>query len=333
MSVFWTKGPKGAGSKLRVLADPGVAAWGMILGLLLAVAGAIAWAAGVIGGATGLIQGTSFVGMSLFLTSLVLTGRRPRHRSLWRLGVVLAMVWAFSVTTFTGYGRLILVALGLVPVILLSGQITTRAVKVLVLAGVAPSMFVLVKMRQTFAEQRFGISTSGIGSVVSPLGDFGNLLSAHAAGRFDLAYGKSFFATLTFFVPRQLWPGKPIGFGALLTQILDPQLVSVGQSIVALAQGEWFYDFGWLGVAAMGPALGYALRRMDQLLDDARSRPVASKRQLLWLTAALLMVSDVPNLLWVGSFGYVARTGVRIGIVMVLMMIASNEPRADCGRE
>ena len=283
------------------------------------------------------VQATSFAGLSIFLVALIL-GRSVVKQAgyVWSLviaSVVAAAVWLFSFTTFTGYGRLILVALALLPAILVSGQNHRRRVKGVVVLGVAPALIVFAQMRQVFAEREFGVDVglSGIGSVVSPLTDFGRLLAAHDMHRFSYAGGRLLLALCCSSFPVTFGRKKPVGFGAKLTEIIYPELVSIGQSVAALTQGEWYYNFGWPGLVVMVPLMAFFISWLDARLPKARATQIESKRQFLWLVAALLMVCDVPNLLWVGSFGYFSRTVSRVSVVMLLMVLTRRRHERPSG--
>lgn len=311
-------------TRRRLDIDPNVAKWGIIVGLTTAVASGIVW---MLGNHAALVQGASFSGLTVFLTAAIIRGTRLGTRALRQVVVAGFTVWVFSAVTFTGFGRLILVSLAAIPILLLSGQSRGRPIKLVMMAGVGPAIVALSAIRHNLAVERYGVTdVSGVGSIVSPLGDFARMTAYHSNGAFDFAHGSTFVTSAIFFVPRMLWPGKPDGFGSTLTSVIYPDLVSINQSVAALAHGEWYFNFGWMGVAAMVLTIGVLIRRLDHLLARARGWQIISCRQLLQLSIVLLLVCDLPNLMWVGSFGYVSRTGIRCIVVAALFLIAPKRP-------
>lgn len=268
-------------------------------------------------------------GLALLMVALMLH-RAQGERITGRLVLAGIVVAAFWQVTFTGYGRLNIVALGLVGLVLASARTSGRRVKAMALAGVVPALWVFVLVREQLGVQLSGTEYDGLGSVVNPLQVFGRLVEAQGSGTVALAHGETFIATLLFWVPSSMWEGKPPGFGAELTSELEPQLLSVGHSMAAHSYGEWFYNWGWLGVVAMVPVVGLLLRWADRLLSKV-SR-VDSRRSLLWLVVALLVVANVPNLMWAGSFTYLGRLGQEVLILLVLVLPFATAEGARSGR-
>ena len=309
---------------------PQVASWfapaaSAVVGVVMVLLSTFLYLSEVKIGAT-VVQEIAFVG--LMLVSIVLVLSNASARTHWfRLAMGVGVVLVFAQTVFTGYGRLIIVSLGLVPVIVASWRARTRMLKLAMLIAVGPALVVFVRIREAFGQQEYGSQLSGIGSVVTPLRDFGRLVSLHANDGFPLAQGHTFVAALTVPVPRAIWPGKPIGFGAELTDLLEPQLRVVEQSMAALAPGEWFFDFGWSGVALMVLVVGWLIRRLDDFAARATTLSIDGPRSHLHVVVAALLTCDIPNLFWVGTFGYTSRTFIRLGVVMMVIAVVAMLPR------
>jgi hypothetical protein len=266
--------------------------------------------------------------MGLLACSLILHRARENKsvRRLWLAGVVVAV---FTQYVFSGYGRLNLVALGFVALVAASALSRRRLLKALTIVGVGPALVVFTLMRQRFVAGTYGVdSSSGPGSVVTPLRDFAALTRLGDAHFLPYGHGDSFFASAVFWVPRALWSDKPVGLGSELTRLLRPDLLSVDQSLAAFNQGEWFYDFGWLGVIAMVPVMGLLVRLLDSTLRRLVSQPLDSRRRLISLVIVFTLVSDMPNLMWVGSFGYTSRVLLRLVPLFALLAFATRTSRS-----
>jgi hypothetical protein len=263
--------------------------------------------------------------MGVLACALVLHRTRRNHsvRRLWLAAVV---VMLFTQFVFSGYGRLNLVALGFNAIITASMLATNRLLKSLTILGVGPAMVVFTLMRQHFILATYGAQQDGPGSVMTPLRDFAGLTRLGDQHVLAHSHGDTFFATAVFWVPRSLWADKPVGLGTELTKLLHPDLLSVGQSLAALNQGEWFFDFGWIGVIAMVPVIGLLIRLLDDRLCKVLAHPVSTRRRLVAVLILVTLMSDVPNLMWVGSFGYISRVTLRLVPLLVMLAAATDGP-------
>jgi hypothetical protein len=321
--LFWRHEPTYA---LIRPVSPEATQWAMGMGLVVAV----------VGSSAGFVSPDAYVQLPLAGLSLVAVGlilHRARHEKVVsRLGLAGLTVVVFWETVFTGFGRLNLVAIALVGVVVASGRRSRRTVKAMVLTGVSPALWLLILAREALVTTA-GSNYDGIGSVVLPLRYFGELVQGHASGLFDFSGGKALEATLTVWIPRSWWPGKPEGFGSVLTPLLEPATVGTNNSLAAHSYGEWYYDFGWAGVIVMVLVLGVFIWAVDRLLARATANPLVTRRQLVPLVVAVLLVVDMPNLMWVGTFGYVDRTAQRLAILAFLVLpFAARHDRLEAAR-
>lgn len=270
-------------------------------------------------GATLLIE-IIFGSMSLLMVGLLVhPGRRI---GVVRLALVGGVVALYALTVFTGYGRLLLVALGLVAVVPACLRVPGRVVKALVVVLIGPALAVLISAREQFGVATYGAALDGSGSITQPLADFGRLLAMHDEGTLALGYGSTLVVTVLFFVPRALWPDKPPGFGAELTRILEPSLVSIDQSLAAHLGGEWLYDFGYPGLVAMVLVMGWLIARLDGFAATTLARPTTDRRAVLLLAAVALLLAAIPDLVWAGTYTYWSRTASRLLVLAVLFVVA-----------
>lgn len=300
--------------------------WGMVAGALIASVALGMHLAGLDIGAT-LLTEIIFGGMALLIVSLL------THPGRWigpvRLTLVGAVGTLYATTVFTGYGRLLLVSLGLVAVIPACLRLPGRTVKAVVVAAIWPALAVLISAREQFGVATYGAALDGSGSVTQPLADFGRLIALHDQGLLGLGHGSTLVVTALFFVPRVLWPDKPDGFGAVLTQILEPSLVSIDQSLAAHLGGEWLYDFGYPGLVAMVLVMGWVVAELDGFVARTLARPTTERRAVLALTAATLLLAGIPDLEWAGTFTYWSRTASRLAVLAVLLLVAGRSATAE----
>ena len=77
--------------------------------------------------------------------------------------------------------------------------------------------------------------------------------------KFSYLYGKSFLYTFVLFVPRVLWPGKPVNPNLeLIEHALAPSARKAGTAMANI--GEFYANFGWSGVIIGMFLVGLAAR-------------------------------------------------------------------------
>ncbi|WP_323985871.1 O-antigen polysaccharide polymerase Wzy [Microbacterium plantarum] len=90
---------------------------------------------------------------------------------------------------------------------------------------------------------------------------FGQIVNtAWSVDTFGLTWGLQLLGVALFFVPRALWPTKPVDTGILLAE----QKGYVFQNLSAPLPAEAFINFGWPGVIIAMLAIGIVLRRADE---------------------------------------------------------------------
>lgn len=315
-AIFWQQAPTFKPIKVESI-EP--TRWGMWFGLFLSAI----CVAGLLFAGPVLAQ-VSLLALTLLTASLVL--HRFGGQRIWRrLLVGGAVTVVFAETVFTGFGRLMLVSLGLVAVLLVSAWGMNRRVKSVVLAAVGPALVFLIRLREE-AQSELGHPTDGIGSVVSPLTTFGELIERGLSH----AEGEPFLGSLLFWVPRELWEGKPAGFGTVLTAELEPKLLATGHSMAAQSTGEWFFSWGWLGVVALVVVLGLYIRWLDRKLAKVTRQPIRSRFDLLKALIIVVLVVELPGLAWGSSFTYFTRAGQKVAVLLALIaLFALARPTAE----
>ncbi len=284
-----------------------------------------------------LARAIGLVGVLMSLGVAVALGRRTRWGGDLLLvlgGLAMPLLW--STTVFRGGGRLILVGVAMAVWMTWNVLHPGRWQKTVVIAAIPIFLIVAGQHRLEKNSREWGVQMSasgsevissgaGLESVYDPLDKFGQLVSVtDFPSEKDIGprYGATFVNTLFLPVPRSSWEGKPKGFGAEITEVMRPHLVQYGQSYAALTHGEWYANFGWLGLVAMPPVLGWVLARLDR----AHARLVASRMQhgldwwrLLVLTA---VVAGLGDLFWVGTFGFYSRGGLAALVALGIRLVS-----------
>lgn len=75
----------------------------------------------------------------------------------------------------------------------------------------------------------------------------------------SVSYGYGFLGVLLFFIPRSIWPSKPITSGIEISQIANLRLDNVSMPII----GEFYLNFWYLGVMVGAPLLAMFFKRID----------------------------------------------------------------------
>lgn len=79
-----------------------------------------------------------------------------------------------------------------------------------------------------------------------------------------LALGRQLLGVLLFWVPRQVWPDKPIDTGVLLAEFKGYGFTNLSAPLWS----EWYLNFGWVGLIVGMLAIGYLLRRADERSEN-----------------------------------------------------------------
>jgi hypothetical protein len=79
-------------------------------------------------------------------------------------------------------------------------------------------------------------------------------------------HGRTLLVTVLGFIPRAIWPDKPIGLGKELTRYTDGVFYSLdsGHSVTPTLLGDFYVNFGWFGIFIGGLLFGLALRVISE---------------------------------------------------------------------
>jgi len=255
------------------------------------------------------------------------------------IAFIVPLAWMASV--FQGGGRLAVAGLGIA---LLMAWNLTRPLqlhKVAIIAMVPLFLLAAGENRRQMdnADPRRVKEAPALGaglqSVYNPLETLaeetrgGDTASGKSIGpRWGATFANSFMLP----VPRSWWKNKPTGFGAELTAVLRPNLVSSGHSMAALSQGEWYANFGFAGLFAMPLVIGWILAKLDYWHSNLVKSRLSQPSDWWAATILLCLVAGLGDLFWVGTFTFFERGGLAalVGLVAMGMSVRSaSTPAAD----
>lgn len=82
--------------------------------------------------------------------------------------------------------------------------------------------------------------------------------------------GRQLLGTLLFWVPRSLWPDKPLDTGVMLAEYKEYNFTNISSPLWA----EFYIDFGWVGMIIGLFLVGFFARRLDIAAEaELRLRP------------------------------------------------------------
>ena len=263
---------------------------------------------------------------------VVMSGLALRNRVRWGGDLVLilaslALPLFWTSLVFSGGGRLTVAGLAVAVAMIWNVVRPSRWFKVALLLAVPVAMLLGGMNRAQLIEEKYGVTDGtqlakqGMYSVYDPLDRFATVVQEpdHPSGeKIGPRYGATFLNALMMPIPRSMWEGKPIGFGAEVTALMAPSMVRLGQSFSTLAFGEWYANFGWFGVAAMPLAFGWVVA-----LIDRRHAAIVNEEQTTidswWRMVVLVcLVASMGDLYWGGTFTFFTRGGM--AALVALMM-------------
>lgn len=307
-----------------------VISWSRSVGAAFLVAGLGAQAVSISLGP--LPNALAFVGTaSLLGGAMALLGCSQDSRArITAVGLGCGAVFLYLTFFFSGFARLNVVGLGLVAVMSLNSFHSRRWHKPALIATLLPALLLAsaVELNRSSAEAAFApasaiVEGEGLVSGTRPLLVFAELVrwDIEAPGEgFPRRFGMTFVEALAAPIPRSLWEQKPLGFGFLLTLLLQPASAPSGHSMTALAYGEWYVNFWWFGLLFMPLLLASVLRGLDRWQRRARVKGLRSNSSFLSFLALAILVGGLPEYVWAGMFTFVSRTGIRVVLVSAICL-------------
>ncbi|MGH2101174.1 hypothetical protein ACRCJN_00310 [Aerococcus urinaeequi] len=220
-----------------------------------------------------------------------------------------ALVLFYFKELFSGFGRINIVTLVIANVMLLAIKINKPIVKRGMTIMFVPSIIMGSLLRGGTSDNLLG----GIGSIVSPLLRFGDLLNLYIKGDLDLSFGKTIYAAFIVFIPRELWNNKPWNFNREITYIFTPQYVENGHSEAAVLAAEFLFNFGFIGVIIGFLFFSLFLRFLDRkIFNIYLNKTEFTILDLINFSVIIIISAGLLNLMWGGFSTQINRDGFRI---------------------
>jgi hypothetical protein len=125
-------------------------------------------------------------------------------------------------------------------------------------------------LRQSFSYE--GIMGGFFGSFDTAMIDaFALQINAQTSGQLASAGGSTYLAALGAFIPRGLWPDKPLAVDTVLNQTLFPETAAKNIGFSFGIYSEPFFNWGVLGVALVMITFGLILGKTALALRDSPS--------------------------------------------------------------
>lgn len=241
-------------------------------------------------------------------------------------GVSLMLVTFFVETGLSlgGFGRLNLAVLALSVVVVASVALKSKWLKWGTVLATGPVLVVLINQRLLFLEeQRSGSvdQSEGVGSVVGPFQSAATITEASLQGMVDLAWGKTIFNAVVIWVPRVVWPEKPIGFGREIVQVTQPWLTSnTAHSDAGTFVGEAVWNFGVWGAPVYFIGLILGIRLLDRRIQTLGQGDPHVGALLRLMTAAMLS-GTLLNIVWGSISTAAARTLLPLAVLLAVRFV------------
>lgn len=274
------------------------------------------------------LAGINIVGAPLAILGIFLTADffyQKRRFGPTTLGciIILIMTWIYWEHIFHGFGRLVIAVIATGVISIVSFHFRHSGIKISLLIGASVALPILAAARLDFLEESRGSTPSdseGIGSVVGPIIAFARVIQASWSSLLHPSWGSTYFDAITLWIPRELWPAKPQGFGAEMVPITKPyQVSSSGFSDAALFGGELVWNFGVVGSFCVLPIIVLILSILDrQLLSDsfAENDPAG----FIYRVLIIALSASVLNFIWAGSNLYVGRLQIMLACLLLMWL-------------
>lgn len=100
---------------------------------------------------------------------------------------------------------------------------------------------------------------------------FANLIATFRyTAEFGFAYGFRLLGALLFFVPRSLWPDKPLSSGETVGDYLSAKYALDMSNLSNPLPSEFYMNFGWFGIVAGAAAAALFIRKLEAGKDRSR---------------------------------------------------------------
>lgn len=128
-----------------------------------------------------------------------------------------------------------------------------------------------------------------------------------------ITMGKQLLGCVLFFVPRKIWPSKPVGSGAFVAESLEMSFTNISMPFI----GEGYLNFGLLGVIAFAIVLAYLSSKMDYLYWKSGNEHINNIYPYLMILVFFCMRGDLMS----SIAQIIALIVIYIGIVVFIKVL------------
>lgn len=151
---------------------------------------------------------------------------------------------------------------------------TLRRFRIVALSAIAGMLVVFPVLDSFRVATNQGVKTVDVVAALSS-GDFdafGQLMNTlDYVQAHGITWGSQFLGVVTFWVPRSLWPAKPVDTGILLAEFKGYTFTNLSASLWT----EFFVNGGWILLCVGMLLVGYAARLADRRVEaDLQLRPM-----------------------------------------------------------
>lgn len=261
----------------------------------------------------------SLGGLSILVLTLALSESTSGGKRLLLLVAVLTTSALYYEFMFGSFGRLVLGSIVCAMAVVYSVRRTSYLPKMVLLAGTAPALFYLAQQRLAFVKETWNYqapSGEGIASVTGPFVSCAQIAAAYWDGVISPTFGSTLWATAVFWVPRNMWTGKPVGFGAEIVYITQPGNLDVPDfSDAATIVGELIWNLGLVLIAGGIVLLALGIRWLDRRLAAISGPDAAGSVTPVRVLALAVVLGGIVNLVWGGVFTFTTRA---VGMLVAL---------------
>lgn len=278
----------------------------------------------------------SLGGLSILVLTLALSESASGATRLLLLSAVLVASALYYEFMFGSFGRLVLGSIVCAMAVIYSVRRTNYLPKVILLAGTAPALVYLAQQRLAFVKETWNYQAppgEGIASVTGPFVSCAQIAAAYWNGLISPTFGSTLWASTVFWVPRSMWPGKPVGFGAEIVYITQPGNLDVPDfSDAATIVGELIWNLGMVFIVVGMILLALVIRWLDQRLAAISVPRACEAVSPVRILALAVVLGGIVNLVWGGVFTFTTRAVGMLVVLGLFHLIWARTHRPGSGR-
>lgn len=279
-----------------------------------------------------LIEGASFASVVLVGAGLILS---PDWKASASPLLLLPYLIVYAEAFHGGSGRLRLVALLATLALMYSARFPRWRNKIVTLSALPLALLYFanerLRHRNSSGASRAALGEStGLESMLAAPRSLARLIEVQSTGAAPpLEWGSSFLTPIGQILPPGWTPEFiPRPFNYELVQFTNPELYGTYFNTVASYYGEWWWNFGVIGVVLGSLVLGPALNLLDSLFRTGLDRANQSAQHAVVVCVILCLVGGVSDLAWAGAHGWILRAIARLPLLVFIFFLVRRSARA-----